>query len=120
MNQELADRNATVAELFQDESINKTAEEEISDIMGAGAVSINYSVNAAQISQNVETKQLVDVEVKDISDKVTMMYHNQIDMMSTQLQQIRVMLEEKDQEEQELKDKLTFEYQNNVNLRAQL
>ena len=120
MNQELADRNATVAELFQDESINKTAEEEISDIMGAGAVSINYSVNAAQISQNVETKQLVDVEVKDISDKVTMMYRNQIDMMSAQLQQLRVMLEEKDQEEQELKDKLTFEYQNNVNLRAQL
>ena len=26
MNQELADRNATVAELFQDEGINKTAE----------------------------------------------------------------------------------------------
>ena len=47
MNQELTDCNATIAELFQDESINKTAEEEISDIMGAGAVSINYSVNAA-------------------------------------------------------------------------
>ena len=48
------------------------------------------------------------------------MYHNQIDMMSTQLQHLRVMLQEKEQEEQELKDKLTFECQNNVNLRAQL
>ena len=95
-------------------------QKEISDIMGAGAVSMNYTVNAARINQDVETKQLVDVEVKDISDKVTMMYHNQIDMMSTQLQQLRVMLKEKEQEEQELKDKLTFEYQNNVNLRAQL
>ena len=96
MNQELADCNATVAELFQDESINKTAEEEISDIMGAGAVSINYSVNAAQINQDVETKQVVDVAVKDMSNKVTMMYHNQIDMMSAQLQQLRVMLQEKE------------------------
>ena len=34
MNQ--TDRNLTVAELFQDESVNKTAEEEISDIMGEG------------------------------------------------------------------------------------
>ena len=48
------------------------------------------------------------------------MYCNHIDMMSAQLQQLRVMLQEKEQEEQELKDKLTFEYQNNVNLRAQL
>ena len=120
MNQELADCNATVAELFQDESINKTAVEKISDIMGAGAVSINYSVNAARINQDVGTKQLVDVEVKDISDKVTMMYCNQIDMMSAQLQQLRVMLQEKEQEEQELKNKLIFEYQSNVNLRAQL
>ena len=49
-----------------------------------------------------------------------MMYHNQIDMMSAQLQQLMVIVQEKEQEEQELKDKLTFEYQNNVNLRAQL
>ena len=84
MNQ--TDLNFTVAELFQDESVNKTAEEEISDIMGEGAVAGHYDVNVEQVNHNVKTSQLVDVEMKNMNEQVVVMYHNQIDMMYVQLQ----------------------------------
>ena len=97
MNQ--TDCNLTVAELFQDESVSKTAEEEISDIMGEGVVGGHYDVNVEQVNHNVETSQLVDVEMKSMSEQLVVMYHNQIDMMSAQLQQLREMLHKKEQEE---------------------
>ena len=76
MNQ--TDHNLTVAELFWDESVNKTAEEEISDIMGEGAVGGHYDVNVEWVNHNVETSQLVDVEMKSMSEQVVVMYCNQI------------------------------------------
>ena len=118
MNQ--TDCDLTVAELFQDESVNKTAEEEISNIMGEGAVAGHYDVNVELVSHNVETSQLVDVEMKNMKEQVVVMYHNQIDMISAQLQQLREMLYKKEQEELDLKDKLNFECQNNVGLKKSL
>ena len=118
MNQ--TDRNLTVAELFQDESVNKTAEEEISDIMGEGAVGGHYDVNVEWVNHNVETSQLVDVEMKSMNEQVVVMYCNQIDMMSAQLQELREMLHKKEQEELDLKDKLNFECQNNAGLKKSL
>ena len=53
------DHNLTVAELFWDESVNKTAEEEISDIMGEGAVGGHYDVTVEWVNHNVETSQLM-------------------------------------------------------------
>ena len=65
--------------------------------MGEGAVGGHYDVNVEQVNHNVETSQLVDVEMKSMNELVVVMYHNQIDMMSAQLQQLREMFHKKEQ-----------------------
>ena len=55
-----------------------------------------------------------------MSEQLVVMYRNQIDMMSAQLQQLREMLHKKEQEELDLKDKLNFECQNNAGLKKSL